>query len=201
MKFKLKAAVWAAASVGLLLGAVQAQAQFAYDVQYTQSFSGLVFGNPTAGTIAGSFSAIDFDDNGQISAGEINLSTLTFNLSGVVGAANFAGAQINLTGGFNWVVGDANMTNALSGASFSSIPAAGVGMIWQVGPAQGLLPPVGLLYLVNNQTSPVLGYFPAGQTNAVIFSSVITAIPEPETYLMLLAGIAGLAAVVRRRRG
>lgn len=44
------------------------------------------------------------------------------------------------------------------------------------------------------------GYDVGGSSNAALYSVSVTAVPEPESYLMLLADVVGIGAMARRRR-
>lgn len=177
-----------AAAAVLTLGMGQAQAQ---TYNFSQSFG--AFGN-----VSGQFTGTD-DGDGLLD--ETEVSFLSLSLSGGLGSLSYAPSEIYISS-FQWVVGDTGMiSNPSSGFDLTGFPDAGTGlaMNWTAGEGAGLNLDEGHLFVYQADT-----YTPEASLNAVagtvIDMAPVTPVPEPESYLMMALGLAGLVAAKRRQR-
>jgi hypothetical protein len=182
-----------AAAAVLALGMGQAQAQ---TYNFSQSFGAF-------GSVSGQFTGTDGSTDGNIDGllDETEVSFLSLNFSGGLGNLSYGNSEIYIST-FNWVTGDlGTITNPTSGFDLTGFPDSGTGlaMNWVAGEGAGLGLDEGQLYLYDAATND-----PAASLNAIGGTAVniapVTPVPEPESYLMMALGLAGLVAGKRRQR-
>lgn len=180
-----------AAAAALALGSFGAHAD---TWNYSQSFGAF-------GTVSGQFSGSDANNDGLIDETEASVLSMTYT---GLGTLSFSQPQIQVQS-LNWVVGDiGQLTNPTSGFDFLALPASGtgLGMNWQTGVNLGYAndgsTPAGSLVLFDAQS-----FVPAAQLDSTTWASVTQPVtppvPEPESYLMMALGLAGIAAAKRRK--
>lgn len=158
----------------------------AADYSFTQSgFSG-------GGVISGSFSGVDANGDGQISSfsNEVSGFSLTFSGDTIVGSFAHSLTDLN-SGGLVYTVG---------GTTLGSVPTGGT---------EGLASnwfnaSAGFSYASGLGPTNNLGGFAkdiaTGATSSTTQLIQVTAVPEPESYAMLLAGLGLVGAIAGRRR-
>lgn len=173
---KLKSVLFAA-----VLAATGLSAQAA---TYSFSQSGFAGG----GTISGSFTGIDLDTNGFLDFSNSEISQFNLSFSGGTQAPAFTMALSDLAGlvyqlnGGNFI-GDNGAQNTGEGIAALSAQMAYLTGIGPVGAPGG--------QIWDGAGGPLTS------TSALLS---VTAVPEPESYAMLLAGLALMGAVAGRRR-
>ena len=180
----------AAAAVMALGAAGQAHAE-TYNI--SQSFGAF-------GSVSVQFSGTDtVTPDGLLDETEVTFQSLSF--SGGLGSLSYDPSEINVST-FQWVISDIGMiSNPSSGFDLTGFPNAGTGlaMNWTAGEGAGLNLDEGHLYLYQADTNA-----PEASLNAVAGTVVnlgpIAPVPEPESYLMMALGLAGLVAAKRRQR-
>lgn len=180
-----------AAAAVMTLGIGQAQAQ---SYNFSQSFGSF-------GSVSGQFTGSDtVTVDGILDQDEVTFLSLTFS-GGSSGSLSFDPSEISITH-FNWVTNDTGMiSNPTSGFDLTGTPnsGTGLGMNWVAGEGAGMGLDEGYLYLFDAAT-----YDPNASLNAIAGTNVnldsVTPVPEPESYLMMVLGLAGLAAAKRRQR-
>lgn len=181
-----------AAAAALALGSIGAQAG-TWD--YTQSFG--------AETISARFSGTDSNGDLAIDASEATFESLTY--SGTLGNLAFGTADI-LVADFSWATGELGAqgpsTNPSNVLTLWGTPASGsgLGVYWSTGVNVGYVNDgsgtAGELFVFDVNDSNISTQF--GTTN--VASVAVTAVPEPESYLMMAIGLAGIAAAKRRKK-
>lgn len=166
----------------LLLALVAGQAQAAsYDL------TGAVDSGPLAGTANASFSgSFAFDDPVAGFDGDVTLTRLTLDFNGQ--QYTLASAQAGSTPTAMFVAG------MLSGVSFAA---------FSVGPGGMPYSPVQLNPDWYGTGTYTLSYDLSGQNTVEGFGSYAftpSAVPEPGSHALLLAGLAGIAVLARRRQ-
>jgi hypothetical protein len=180
----------AAAAAAVVLGTTQAQAQTTYN--YSQTFGAL-------GSVTGQFSGTDGDSDGLLDASEVTIQSMTF--SGGLGSLTYGASDVFILG-FQWVISDTGgITNPSSGFDLYGDNGSGIAMNWVAGDYVGLdstiLP--GILYLSDAATGVPTGTFDATGLAMVAEAPVVTPVPEPESFLMMAIGLAGIFAAKRRK--
>ena len=176
-----------AAGVFGLAGAAQAQTTY----NFSQEFGAL-------GSVMGQFSGTDIDGNGELNASEVTVQSMIF--SGGLGSLTYSSVDVM---SFQWVISDTGgITNPSSGFDmFGRDNGAGIAMNWVAGDYAGLDSTVssGFLYLSDAATSVPTGTFEAtGLT--MVSEGPIAPVPEPESYLMMAIGLAGIFVAKRNKR-
>lgn len=179
----------AAAAAAVVLGTTQAQAQTTYN--YSQTFGAL-------GNITGQFSGTDGNTDGLLDASEVTIQSMTF--SGGLGSLSYGASDVFILG-FQWVISDTGgITNPSSGFDLYGDNGSGIAMNWVAGDYVGLdstiLP--GILYLSDASTGVPTGTFDATGL-AMVAEAPIAPVPEPESFLMMAIGLAGIFAAKRRK--
>lgn len=182
-----------AAAAALALGSFGAQAG-TWD--YTQSFG--------AETISARFSGTDSNGDLAIDASEATFESLTY--SGSLGSLAFGTADI-LVADFSWATGEIGAqgpsTNPSNVLTLWGTPAsgAGLGVYWSTGVNAGYVNDgtgtAGELFVFDVNNSNISTQF---GTSTVASVAAVTAVPEPESYLMMAIGLAGIAAAKRRKK-
>lgn len=172
---KLKSAFFA---VALTLGSLSAQAA-------TYSFNQTGFAG--GGSVTGSFAGVDLDANGVLdfSRNEISLFSLSFSGGAsapafTMGIVDLAGLVYQLNGG-NFI-GDGGSVNTGEGIGAFNAQFSYLSGIGPLGVAGGQIGDASLNPLT---------------TTASLIS--VTAVPEPEPFAMMLAGLGVMGLVARRR--
>jgi ABC-type amino acid transport substrate-binding protein len=179
----------AAAAAAVVLGTTQAQAQTTYN--YSQQFGAL-------GSVTGQFTGTDGDSNGLLDASEVSIQSMTF--SGGLGSLSYGAADVYILG-FQWVVSDTGgITNPSSGFDLYGDNGSGIAMNWVAGDYVGLDSTIssGILYLSDAATGVPTGTFEATGL-AMVALAPVAPVPEPESYLMMAIGLAGIFAAKRRK--
>jgi hypothetical protein len=137
----------------------------------------------------------------MLDIGEVTV--LSMNYSGGLGNLSFNQSEIVVTS-FDWDITDlGTLTNPSSGFDFFATPASGtgIGMEWVTGVNLGFVNdgsgPAGSMYLFDAAT-----FVPSAQLDATAVATVsvpVAPVPEPESYLMMALGLAGIAAAKRRK--
>jgi PEP-CTERM motif len=180
----------AAAAAAVVLGTTQAQAQTTYN--YSQTFGAL-------GNITGQFSGTDGNTDGLLDASEVTIQSMSF--SGGLGSIAYGAGDISIIG-FQWVLGDTGgITNPSSGFDLYGDNGSGIAMNWVAGDYVGLDPAVslGIVYLSDAITGTPTGTFEATGL-AMLAEAPVTPVPEPESYLMMALGLAGIFVAKRNKR-
>ena len=181
----------AAAAAAMVLGTTQAQAQTTYD--YSQQFGAL-------GSITGQFTGTDDNTDGLLDASEVSIQSMTF--SGGLGSITYGAGDMSILG-FQWVVSDTGgITNPSSGFDLYGDNGSGIAMNWVAGEYVGLDPAVsmGILYLSDAVTGTPTGTFEATGLAMLAEAAPVTPVPEPESYLMMALGLAGIFVAKRNKR-
>jgi hypothetical protein len=179
----------AAAAAAVVLGTTQAQAQTTYN--YSQTFGAL-------GSITGQFTGTDSDSDGILDASEVSIQSMTF--SGGLGTLSYGASDVFVLG-FQWVVTDTGgITNPSSGFDLYGDNGSGIAMNWVAGDYVGLDSTIssGILYLSDATTGVPTGTFDATGL-AMVAQAPVTPVPEPESFLMMAVGLAGIFAAKRRK--
>lgn len=200
----------AIAAAAMLLGAAQAQA-LVYDFSQSFGAASVVTGNLVADTItvSGQFSGTDGVGgplDGTLTAGEITFLTMNVvgtldglarNLSYVLTPLDVIAAQ--------WVIGDSPMANAAagtgSGFSIYADRTPNDTVFWRTGPFAGYNGVLGGGIKGELNVFSGLLQAPNGYSNTAAQNggTLVTVVPEPQTYLMMLAGLAVFGFAARRR--
>lgn len=181
----------AAAAAAMVLGTTQAQAQTTYD--YSQQFGAL-------GSITGQFTGTDDNTDGLLDASEVSIQSMTF--SGGLGNITYGAGDMSILG-FQWVVSDTGgITNPSSGFDLYGDNGSGIAMNWVAGEYVGLDPAVsqGIVYLSDAVTGTPTGTFEATGLAMLAEAAPVTPVPEPESYLMMALGLAGIFVAKRNKR-
>jgi hypothetical protein len=179
----------AAAAAAVVLGTTQAQAQTTYN--YSQTFGAL-------GNITGQFSGTDGNTDGLLDASEVTIQSMTF--SGGLGSLSYGASDVFILG-FQWVISDTGgITNPSSGFDLYGDNGSGIAMNWVAGDYVGLDSTIssGILYLSDAATGVPTGTFEATGL-AMVALAPVAPVPEPESYLMMAIGLAGIFAAKRRK--
>lgn len=182
----------AAAAAAVVLGTTQAQAQTTYN--YSQTFGGL-------GSVTGQFNGTDGDGDGLLDASEVSILSMSFAGSGGLGTLSYGASDVFVLG-FQWVISDVGgITNPSSGFDLYGDNGSGIAMNWVAGDFVGLDPAVslGALYLSDATTGVPTGTFEATGLAMLAEAPPVTPVPEPESYLMMALGLAGIFAAKRRK--
>jgi hypothetical protein len=176
------------AVAALTLAAAQVQAE---TYNFSQSFGAF-------GSVSGQFSGADANNDGLLDDTEVSFQSLNF--SGGFGNLSYTGTEVNVVA-FQWVTNDlGGLSNPDSGFDLYGYPDSGIGLAanWVAGEFVGIPLGEGQLYLYDAATLD-----PAASINAVGTANVSVAVtppvPEPESYLMMAIGLAGIAAAKRRK--
>ena len=183
----------AAAAAAVVLGTTQAQAQTTYN--YSQQFGAL---GSVTGQFIGTDGLIDGLIDGQLDASEVSVQSMTF--SGGLGSITYGAGDVSVIG-FQWVLGDTGgITNPASGFDLYGDNGSGIAMNWVAGDYVGLDPAIslGIVYLSDAITGTPTGTFEATGL-AMLAEAPVTPVPEPESYLMMALGLAGIFAAKRRK--
>lgn len=179
----------AAAAAAVVLGTTQAQAQTTYN--YSQTFGAL-------GSVTGEFTGMD-DGDGVLDMTEVSIQSMTF--SGGLGSITYGAGDVSIVG-FQWVITDTGgISNPSSGFDLYGDNGSGIAMNWVAGDHVGLDPAVslGIVYLSDAVTGTPTGTFEAtGLT--MVSEGPIAPVPEPESYLMMAIGLAGIFVAKRNKR-
>jgi len=132
----------------------------------------------------------------NLSDPDVNVETFTLNPSVIVNSVDIAGGKlVGLdTGFFNYFV----PTTTIAGGGLYSFS-----LYLHYDGTQSL---ADLTYASPHGVAPSCGYSPGKYPNAVCGASetsavgTLTAVPEPETYVLMLAGLAAVGFARRRRR-
>jgi hypothetical protein len=212
MDISCKSLVRALAAASLAVGAASASAQISASI--TQRFS--LF--PSLGGVNYDFTlsftgATDNNADGIVSfgLGEIPLANITLTAVEVASSASTTWSapalvvtdlewQISLTSPSN-IDG---LVNSNSGFFVSTqqnaINTGGFGIDWQAGGAIGFTPPTtGAATVFLGAILHPFQNTPNGVATTSNGTQVVSAIPEPETYAMMLLGLAAVAGVARKR--
>lgn len=182
-----------AAAAVMVLGATHAQAA---TYTYAQSFG-------TFGSVSGQFTGVDGNGDGIIDANDGEVSVMNMNYTGGLGNLSFAStSSYFFVNSFVWDISEVGpLSNPMTNFDIQAMPESGVGMgmWWTAGMAQGFatdgVDAAGSLQIFDNVTS--------SQINSTALPTIgvapVTPVPEPESYLMMALGLAGLAAAKRRK--
>lgn len=180
----------AAAAAAVVLGTTQAQAQTTYN--YSQEFGAL-------GSVMGQFIGTDNNIDGVLERGEVSIQSMSFvDGSGLVDLS-FGAGEIAVTG-FQWVIADVGgITNPGSGFDLYGDNGSGRFMSWTAGEFVGVDPAFSLGYL---SLSDAITTTTVEATDLAMLGAAppVPPVPEPETYLMMALGLAGLFAVKRNKQ-
>lgn len=180
---KTLATLMATCAVMAFSGGAQA-APSTYNV--TQSFG-------SNGTLTASFTGEETSFDGVLADTEILSLTMTFT------GPSYTGTFTNVNAsGFAWVIGDTNLEDINTAISVSALQSGGQGFSWTAGglyflPGDSILGSVQVM----GQNGPVGGAFTT-DTAATVTSAA--AVPEPETYALMLAGLGVVGAIGRRQK-
>lgn len=204
MRFHAKGLATALAASALFLSAAAQAIPYNYSHVINDATPGAV-----TGTVSATFNATDANTNGLFETSEISWLTLSF-----MGSGAFTGTNLNYTLGeittqatTALAVGDVGLGNFSSGLWLTGTQ-VGTTMVYVAGPANlfGFGPNAPGDPLADPQNSGILfgdvTLFPAvgsPQYGASQLHASVTPVPEPQTYLMMLAGIAVLGAAARRK--
>lgn len=183
-----------AAAAALALGSFGAQAG-TWD--YTQSFG-------ANGTVSGQFTGVDTNTDGVIEYNDGEVSVMTINYTGPQGNLSFASTDpFFFVSSFTWATSElGGLSNPMTSFDILASPASGVGkgVWWLAGTMQGfetngidaagtlqIFDENGLITQFDSPTLPTISVPP------------VTPVPEPESYLMMAIGLAGIAAAKRRK--
>lgn len=150
-----------------------------------QSYSFSQGGFDGGGSLIGSFSGTDLDHNGWLdsSAGEITAFSVSF--SGDANVGSFSHGLADLVGLVYWLNGDMFLGNdGPNGAGEQIGSWGGDDILYQSG--------TGLVNSVTNLTSNAVS------TTAQLVS--VTAVPEPESYALMLLGLSLIALRIGHNR-
>ena len=180
-----------AAAAALALGSFGAHAG---TWNYSQSFG-------TNGTISGQFTGVDGNSDGFINYDDGEVSSLTMNYTGSLGNLSFSSSTPHfIVSAFAWDTSESiGLSNPMSGFDILATPASGVGnsLWWQAGIGLGFdsdgINAAGSLNIFDTA--------PGAQvtTTSLVDIAPVNAVPEPESYLMMALGLAGIAAAKRRK--
>jgi hypothetical protein len=177
----------------MVLGATHAQAA---TYNYSQSFGAF-------GSVSGQFTGADGNGDGIIDANDGEVSVMNMNYTGGLGNLSFASASpFFFVNSFVWDISEIGpLSNPMTSFDIQAMPesGAGMGMWWLAGMAQGYatngVDAAGTLQLFDSVTS---SQFDSAALPSIAVAPV-TPVPEPESYLMMALGLAGLAAAKRSK--
>ncbi len=181
-----------AAAAALALGSFGAQAG---TWTFSQSFG-------ANGTISGQFTGEDtINPDGFINYDDGEVSALTLNYTGSLGNLSFSSSTPHfIVSAFAWDMSESTgLSNPMTGFDILATPASGVGnsLWWQAGIGLGFdsdgINAAGSLNIFDTA--------PGAQvtTTSLVDIAPVNAVPEPESYLMMALGLAGIAAAKRRK--
>lgn len=181
-----------AAAAALALGSFGAQAG---TWTFSQSFG-------ANGSVSGQFTGVDGNGDGLINFDDGEVSVLTMNYAGSLGNLSFSsGTPYFIVTAFTWDTSEFNgLSNPMTGFDILGTPESGSGksLWWQAGAAMGFvsdgIDAAGSLTIFDNTTSNQV------DTPSLVNIAPVNAVPEPESYLMMALGLAGIAAAKRRKK-
>lgn len=200
MKSSIKSLLSGAALLAAALATAPAQA-----VQYTgATFSSAAASNSVVSY--GADAAQSFDVNfGVLTATTLNFitmgdevaSTMSFNaLVNNFTGYNFDGLTVKLTGGAVFVTPHGTVTPTFGVVGGTGVTADLVSSWFSTG--DGYAVNFGNPLAQDGQADWAIDF--SAVTSGSTFGITVTAVPEPETYAMLLAGLGMMAGIARRRR-